>query len=169
LRQHFQSGDILKELDETKQLFDALIEKVKQIVAQSSENDKKLSAISKLLRDEVPYYDWVGFCLVDSSQKNELVLGPFSGEPTEHVRIAFGQGICGQAAKRQKTFVVQDVSKETNYLSCSAQVQSEIVVPIFKNGEIVRELDIDSYILSPFTENDRTFLEQVGEMVAGLL
>ncbi|MBE0520488.1 GAF domain-containing protein [Candidatus Bathyarchaeota archaeon] len=64
--------------------------------------------------------------------------------------------------------MVQDVSKETNYLSCSPNVKSEIVIPIFKNGEIVGELDIDSHTPSPFTDEDREFLEKVCEMVSNL-
>jgi len=102
-----------------------------------------------LLVENVPHYDWVGFYLVDKAKK-ELVLGPFVGEPTEHVRIPFGRGICGQAAERRTTFVVQDVSKEGNYLACSPKVKSEIVIPLFKGGEIIGELDIDSHTLSPW-------------------
>jgi GAF domain-containing protein len=91
------------------------------------------------------------------------MLGPYLGAPTEHVKIAFGQGICGQAAERKETFVVQDVSKETNYLSCSIKVKAEIVVPIFKDEKIVGELDIDSHTANPFTEEDKTYLEKICE------
>jgi L-methionine (R)-S-oxide reductase len=97
---------------------------------------------------------------------NELLLGPFEGQPTEHVRIAFGVGICGQAAKQRKRFVVQNVSRETNYLSCSENVKAEIVVPIFWNNEIVGELDIDSHLNSPFTKEDELFLERICEKTA---
>lgn len=141
--------------------------RVGDIVDGPFDRDEKLKAICGLLRDGVPYYDWVGFYFVDES-KRALVLGPFAGEPTEHVRIPFGRGICGQAAKRKETFVVQDVSKETNYLSCSPSVQSEIVLPIFRGGEVVGELDIDSHALSPFTQEDRAFLEDVCQMVSEL-
>ncbi len=122
----------------------------------------------KLLADNVSYYDWVGFYFVDKEKPNELVLGPFVGEPTEHVRIPFGKGICGQAASRKETFIVQDVAKESNYLSCSSKVKSEIVIPIFKNGELVGELDIDSHVASPFTSGDRIFLSKMVEMTSGL-
>jgi GAF domain-containing protein len=131
------------------------------------DRDEKLETICELLQGGVAYYEWVGFYIVDASQK-ALVLGPFVGEPTEHVRITFGKGICGQAAERQETFIVQDVSQETNYLSCSPSVQSEIVVPIFKDGEIVGELDIDPHTLSPFTQEDREFLEDVCQIVSDL-
>lgn len=128
---------------------------------------KQLGNLKKV--DNVSHYDWVGFYLVDKTRENELVLGPFEGEPTEHVRIPFGRGVCGQVVELGKTFIVQDVSKETSYLSCSPKVKSEIVVPIFKNGEIVGELDVDSHALSPFTGEDRVFLEKICEIVSKLL
>ena len=146
-----------------------LTEKIREIANGELDRDGKLKAICKLFRDNVSHYDWVGFYLVDKTRRNELVLGPFEGEPTEHVRIQFGKGICGQAAQLKRTFIVQDVSKETNYLSCSPKVKSEIVIPIFKNGEIVGELDIDSHTLSAFTDEDKTFLGEICEMVSKLL
>ena len=145
-----------------------LTEKIREIVDSKLDTDGKLRGICKLLRDNVSHYDWVGFYLTDKTRENELMLGPFEGDPTEHVRIPFGRGICGQAAELRKTFIVQDVSKETNYLSCNPNVKSEIVIPIFKNGEIVGELDIDSHTPSPFTDEDREFLEKVCEMVSNL-
>ncbi len=147
--------------------FHSLLGEVQTILDSALGKNEKLQAICQLLSDAVPYYDWVGFYLVDAP-KSELVLGPFVGEPTEHVRIAFGQGICGQAADRKETFTVQDVSKETNYLSCSPNVRSEIVVPILKDGEIVGELDIDSHQLSPFEPQDVELLEGICEMVSRL-
>lgn len=149
-------------------LFNLLQKEINEIVRKSSGRDKKLKEICNLLCDKVSHYDWVGFYLVDGSKK-ELVLGPFAGEPTEHTRIKFGQGICGQAAEREDTFTVQDVKQELNYLSCSPKVKAEIVVPIFKDAKIVGELDIDSHSLSPFTEEDKKFLQSVGEIVSELL
>jgi L-methionine (R)-S-oxide reductase len=111
----------------------------------------------------------VGFYAVDKEQNKELVLTSFEGQPTEHISIPFGNGVCGQAALLRKIFVVQDVSKETNYLSCSSKVKSEIVVPIFRNNEFVGELDIDSHLVSPFTFDDETFLTKIAEIVSELL
>lgn len=74
------------------------IKTVKSIVKGKGTRDEKLKAVCELLRDNVSYYDWVGFYLADED-KRELILGPFVGEPTEHTRISFGQGICGQAAE----------------------------------------------------------------------
>ena len=75
----------------------------------------------------------------------------------------------GQAAQREETFVVQDVSRETNYLSCSPHVKSEIVVPVFKDGAVAGEIDIDSHALAPFTQEDREFLEKAATLLAKLL
>ena len=152
-----------------KVFFDSLTEKIKEVLKTKKNRDDKLKTVCILLKENVSHYNWVGFYLVDKKKKDELVLGPFEGEPTEHVRIALGKGICGQAAKLEKTFLVQDVSKETNYLSCSANVKSEIVVPIFKNRRIAGELDIDSHALSPFTKEDKTFLKKIAEMTSELL
>lgn len=148
---------------------DFLAEKIGEIAKAELDKNAKLKTICKLLKDNVSHYDWVGFYFVDKTRQNELILGPFEGEPTEHERIQFGRGVCGQAAQLKRTFVVQDVSKETNYLSCSPNVKSEIVIPIFKNEEIVGELDIDSHTLSAFTDEDKVFLGKICKIVSKLL
>jgi GAF domain-containing protein len=153
---------------EKEKQFEQITAAVNDIVASNKKRDEKLRQICQLLHDEIAYYDWVGFYLVDPQNERELLLGPYVGEPTDHVRIAFGQGICGQAAEREETFVIQDVSKENNYLSCSVSVKSEIVVPIFKDGKIAGELDIDSHTLAPFTEADRQHLEKICAILADL-
>ncbi len=146
--------------------FIEIFEEIKEIINSELERNEKLLKICRILKEKVPHYDWVGFYLVDEEKENELFLGPYAGEPTEHVRIPFGRGICGQAAERKETFVVQDVSKETNYLSCSPEVKSEIVVPIMKDGRVLGELDIDSHSLAPFTDEDRQFLENVCRLIS---
>jgi L-methionine (R)-S-oxide reductase len=149
--------------------FDQLLGQVESIVASSQPRDELLGRICALLEAEVAHYDWVGFYLVDPNAERELVLGPYVGAPTDHVRIPFGKGICGQAADTEAVFIIQDVSQETNYLSCSPDVRSEIVVPILKDGAILGELDIDSHDLAPFSAHDRAFLESVCAAVAVML
>lgn len=143
-----------------KEIFKSMNNSIKKILNNEKKIEEKLLDICKLLNDNIPYYNWVGFYLVDDS-KNELILGPYIGEPTEHIIIPFGKGICGQAAEKKETFIIQDVKKETNYLSCSLNVNSEIVVPIFKDGKMVGQLDIDSHDISPFDDEDRIFLENI--------
>jgi GAF domain-containing protein len=150
-------------------LFIALTQNARNILKSEIKRGNKLKAICKLLKDNVHYYNWVGFYAINKERPTELVLVSYVGKPTQHLRIQFGKGICGQAAMLRKTLVVQDVSKETNYLSCSSKVKSEIVVPIFRNKEIVGELDIDSHIASPFTLDDETFLKEIAEMVSEFL
>jgi len=128
--------------------------------------DEKLAAICRLLHDEVPHYDWVGFYRVDPASPRALVLGPYVGASTDHTRIPFGRGICGRVAENPVTLVIQDVSEETNYLSCSIDVRSEIVVPILDGGSFVAQLDIDSHRLAPFTPADRALLESICEALA---
>lgn len=150
-------------------LFGSITAKIREVLKGKLDKDEKLKAICKLLKDNVSYYDWVGFYSVNPKKQGELLLRAYVGEPTEHVRIPFGKGICGQAAETRKTFIVQDVSKETNYLSCNPHVKSEIVIPIFKGKTILGELDIDSDTLSPFTKEDADFLRKVGEKVTAIL
>jgi GAF domain-containing protein len=147
-------------MEDKKQVFDTLMKEIDMILEGPGKIMPKMQAICQLLKDRVPYYDWVGFYLGDDSTRM-LELGPFAGEPTVHVKIPFGSGICGQAAERKEPFTVQDVSQELNYLSCSVLVKAEIVVPLFKDGKIRGELDIDSHTRGPFTDEDRRFLEQV--------
>jgi len=141
--------------------FGVLLRRIRNLIDKTGSRDKKLKEICRLLGDNVPYYDWVGFYLVDQTTKDMLILGPFAGEPIAHIKIPFGRGICGQAAERKATFVIQDVTKETNYLACSTEVSAEIVAPILKEENVVGELDVDSRQLSSFGAEDKQFLEAV--------
>ena len=128
----------------------AIIERIEGIVAGEGDSDARLQAVCDLLKAEVDHYDWVGLYIVDAP--GELALGPYAGDATEHDRISFGEGICGQAAEREATFVVPDVSKEENYLSCSIRVKSEIVVPIMRDGAVVEEIAADSRMLDDIAQ-----------------
>lgn len=143
--------------------FSATFKRVTQLVNQNP--DDLLLRICELLKQEVYHYDWVGFYILDQ-KKNELVLGPFVGKPTQHIHIAVGKGICGQVAASGQTMVVQDVTQVENYISCGLEVQSEIVVPVLKNGKFVAELDIDSHSPAPFKDEDSVFLAKVCDLLA---
>ncbi len=150
-------------------IFKKLSRQIEDLLHKKGSMLYKLQCISKLLKDEVPHYDWVGFYFVDQKNPKELILGPFEGAPTEHAHIPFGQGICGQVAEDEKTRIVQDVARENNYLPCNIDVKSEIVVPIFKSEKFIGEIDIDSYEIAPFTDEDKNFLKKVANMVSELL
>ncbi|HCK99789.1 MAG TPA: histidine kinase [Candidatus Marinimicrobia bacterium] len=147
--------------------FSPTVESVRNIIQSSQTRTEKLMALCQLLNESVPYYHWVGFYIADH-RKKELNLGPFVGDPTEHVKIPFGRGVCGQAAETLDTIVVQNVGLETNYLSCGVDVKSEIVVPVFKDGRFVAELDIDSHAEQPFTEKDKAMLENLCRQISSL-
>lgn len=140
---------------------------VGEIISSEKTRSEKLQNICDFLEQEIAYYDWVGFYF-RNGDKEELKLAEFTGEPTEHTIIPFGKGICGQVAVSNENFVVQDVSEQDNYISCGWKVKSEIVIPVFVNGENIGQIDIDSHTANPFTEQDEELLEFVCEKVATL-
>ncbi|MBT8288492.1 MAG: GAF domain-containing protein [Bacteroidia bacterium] len=140
--------------------------KVTEIVANDNETiENRLHKICSLLADRIACYDWVGFYF-RNGDKEELKLGPYVGEPTDHTIIPFGKGICGQVAVSNQNFVVPDVNAQDNYIACSISVKAEIVVPIFVDGNNIGQIDIDSKTADPFTEEDERFLEFVCEAVS---
>ncbi len=150
-------------------MFDTLKAKVETIVLQQNTTlEDKLLEICTLLEANISHYDWVGFYF-KNGDKNELKLGPYVGEPTDHEIIPFGKGICGQVAVSNENFVVPDVAAQDNYIACSITVKAEIVIPIFVNGENIGQIDIDSSTADPFTEADERFLEFVCSKVSELL
>ncbi|MCW4469478.1 GAF domain-containing protein [Flavobacterium sp. MFBS3-15] len=148
--------------------FEELKPKVTDILHHTDTlRDEKLLQLCHLLKEHIDHYDWVGFYF-RNGEKEELILGPYAGEPTDHTVIPFGKGICGQVAVSNQNFVVPDVSAQDNYIACSISVKSEIVVPLFVNGETIGQIDIDSGVLDPFTDLDERFLEFVNQEVAKL-
>ena len=143
--------------------FSEVYNKVVKLVNNNA--DDLLFRICEILKMDVYHYDWVGFYILDQKM-NELVLAAFVGKPTPHTKIAVGKGICGQVAESAKTIVVQDVSQVENYISCGLNVQSEIVVPVLKDGRFVAELDIDSHSPAPFTEEDIDFLTKICDLLS---
>lgn len=150
-------------------IFEALKPQVSQIVSNTEKTvNERLLNICELLETHIEYYNWVGFYF-RNGDKEELLLGPYVGAPTDHTVIPFGKGICGQVAVSNKNFVVPDVSAQDNYIACSITVKSEIVIPIFVDGKNIGQIDIDSNTPDPFTEADERFLEYVCEKVSELL
>ena len=140
------------------------------VILQAPGNDveEKLLKVCQLLDKEISYFNWTGFYF-KNADRDELKLGPYVGAPTDHTIIPYGRGICGQVAVSNETFVVPDVAAESNYLSCSVDTKAEIVVPIFKDGENIGQIDIDSHTLDPFTSEDREMLEWLCAEVAKIL
>lgn len=136
-----------------KQLL-ALIEGEPNLIAN-------LANASALLWQGLKDINWAGFYLMDESKK-ELVLGPFQGLPA-CIRIPLGRGVCGTAAREQRTLVVPDVHAFPGHIACDAASRSEIVIPMMKDGRFVGVLDIDSPVTDRFQERDREALEKMVE------
>ncbi len=117
-----------------------------------------------VLKNNFPKYTWVGIYLMDGA--DELVLGPYFGKPSPHTRIKIDSGICGAAAREKETVIVPDVNADPRYLACSIETQSEIVVPIMRNGEVFGEIDIDSDQPGAFDDSDRALLEEIAGVLA---
>lgn len=149
-------------------MFDTLQPLVNSILASNTSSDTKMKEICELLKAKIPHYNWVGFYF-KNGDKEELKLGPYAGAPTDHTIIPFGKGICGQVAVSNENFVVPDVQAQDNYIACSIEVKSEIVVPLFVNGKNIGQIDIDSNTPDPFTVEDERFLEFVNAGVAKIL
>lgn len=135
---------------------------------QSHSVEERLQSLCELLKNEKPHYDWVGFYF-HKEDREELELGPYAGDPTDHTVIPFGKGICGQVALSDENFVVPDVSAQDNYIACSINVKSEIVVPLFLKGKNIGQIDIDSHSLNAFDSSDERLLEFVNAEVAKIL
>lgn len=127
-----------------------------------SENDSiaNMANVAAMIHHTFGFW-WTGFYRVIDG---ELVLGPFQG-PLACSRIAYGRGVCGTAWKEATTQVVPDVEKFPGHIACSSASKSEIVVPLFKEGEVVAVLDIDSEHLATFDETDRQWLEKIAELL----
>ena len=147
--------------------FESLKPSVISILSDTVSRDEKLKNLCQFLSDSIDYYNWVGFYFANHDTKT-LHLGPYVGAETDHTVIPFGKGICGQVAVSNQNFVVPDVAAQDNYIACSFTVKSEIVVPLFVNNVNIGQIDIDSHVLDPFTEEDETFLEFVNLEVAKL-
>lgn len=128
----------------------ALIEGVDNVISN-------LANASALIFQTLPNLNWVGFYLRNGDR---LELGPFQGKVACTV-IPIGKGVCGTAAQSGKTIVVPDIHKFEGHIACDSASNSEIVVPIFKNGELYGVLDIDSPVANRFTEDDKIILEQI--------
>ena len=139
---------------------------LRTMVAEAAGPEAASQRVVDALHDRFPHYDWVGIYWVDGT---DLVLGPWVGpEATEHTRIPIGTGVCGAAAASGRTEIVGDVSADPRYLACFASTKSEIVVPIFHEGEVVGEIDIDGSDLDAFDDTDAQFLAEVAALLAPL-
>lgn len=123
--------------------------------------DAVLEAMTASLH-RFPHYTGVYIYLIEG---DTLVLTHHRGRPTEHTRIPIGAGICGRAARTKATVTVDDVNADADYIACSLETRSEIVVPILRGEQVFGEIDIDSDVPAAFLARDREFLEQLAEKI----
>ena len=119
-----------------------------------------LANVAAALKEAFDFF-WVGFYIV---KNNQLVLGPFQG-PVACTRIAYGKGVCGTSWKENKVIIVDDVNLFPGHIACSSLSQSEIVIPILKNNNVVAVLDVDSEHLKHFDEIDQKYLSEIVEQL----
>lgn len=134
----------------------ALLEDESNVIAN-------LSNASALLDENLDNINWAGFYLWDETDK-ELVLGPFQGK-VACVRIESGKGVCGTAFESKETIVVPDVHEFPGHIACDAASESEIVVPLIKDGKAIGVLDIDAPIKDRFSEEDKEVLEEFAHVL----
>lgn len=142
------AGDTQQQYEMLAKQLDALLSGEKNVMAN-------LSNASALLNQFFDRINWVGFYMMDD---NELVLGPFQGLPA-CIRIPIGRGVCGTTVSKKETIIVPDVHAFPGHIACDAASQSEIVVPLIKNGEVIGVLDIDSPEKNRFQQEDQQGLE----------
>lgn len=120
-----------------------------------------LANAAAALRLALPQANWVGFYLL---RGEELVLGPFQGKPA-CIRIPLGRGVCGTAAQRCQTLLVPDVHAFPGHIACDSASRSELVIPLRHQGRVVGVLDLDSPLLSGFSESDQAVLEECARLI----
>ncbi|MBR4069107.1 MAG: GAF domain-containing protein [Clostridia bacterium] len=122
-----------------------------------------LANTAALLWQAVPDINWAGFYL--NTGKEELLLGPFQGKAA-CIRIPFSRGVCGAAAREERTQLVRDVHQFPGHIACDSASNSEIVVPLMHGGQLMGVLDIDSPLVGRFDADDRTGLERIAAMLS---
>lgn len=142
---------------------DEIVSRVEVIVDSSASRDEVLKAAVRILKEERETYNWVGIYLLDVSA---LVLHNYIGKPTDHTRIPVGTGVCGIAVAEGANQIVGDVTRLNNYLACSIETRSEIVVLIRRGAEIFGQIDIDSDLEDAFGEADEALLSRVADSLA---
>ncbi len=137
-----------------------LYEQIKALISKENDIIANMANIAAIIHEAFNFW-WTGFYRVIDK---ELVLGPFQG-PVACTRIAYGRGVCGTAWKEEETIVVEDVHQFPGHIACSSASKSEIVVPIFKDNQVVAVLDIDSEKLATFDNIDKEWLEKLVELL----
>lgn len=133
-----------------------LLRQLEELLAMETDPVANMANMAAVLFNGLENLNWAGFYVL---RGDTLVLGPFQGKPA-CVRIALGKGVCGTAAQTGQTQLVKNVHEFKGHIACDSASNSEIVVPIFKDGHVWGVLDIDSPVLARFDETDKDYLER---------
>jgi L-methionine (R)-S-oxide reductase len=150
------SSTTLRSIEKTT-LYHELSAELTSLLSRETDVIANLANTAALLFDALPDLNWAGFYLL---KEGELVVGPFQGKPA-CVRIALGKGVCGTAARERRTIVVPDVHQFPGHIACDSASNSEIVVPITRDEQLLGVLDLDSPAFNRFDEQDQRGLEQL--------
>ena len=143
-----------------QETYQSILPQIEALVAGETDMIAKMANVAAVLHEAFGFW-WTGFYRVEGQQ---LVLGPFQG-PIACTRIPFGRGVCGTAWQRAETLIVPNVHEFAGHIACSSASNSEIVVPILRDGQVIAVLDIDSKDFNTFDETDRLYLEQIARML----
>ena len=142
------------------ELYASLIEQLRSLLEGERDFIANAANFASLIFLSLSDLNWAGFYL---HKNGELVLGPFQGKPA-CVRIAIGKGVCGTAAQQRKTILVENVHDFPGHIACDSESNSEIVVPLFKNEELIGVLDLDSPLFGRFDDDDAKALNELAEI-----
>lgn len=143
-----------------EQMYLSIIPQIRGLIEGEQDFIANLANVSAALKEQFGWL-WVGFYL---AKGDELVLGPFQG-PVACTRIRYGKGVCGTAWQNTTVIIVPDVEKFPGHIACSSLSKSEIVLPVFKNNQVVAVLDVDSDHLNAFDTIDQKYLEEIVAMI----
>jgi L-methionine (R)-S-oxide reductase len=140
--------------------YEQLLPQIEALLAGEGDTVANLANVAAALKQSMNFF-WVGFYIVRDRQ---LVLGPFQG-PIACTRIALGKGVCGTAWQERRTIIVPNVDEFPGHIACSSDSKSEIVLPLYQNGEVAAVLDVDSDQLNDFDATDEKYLSQLVKLV----
>lgn len=155
-------AEILQKAEGNKQeQYEVLLPQIASLIESETDEIANMANVAAAIMETFRFW-WVGFYRV---KENHLILSPFQG-PLACTRIGYGKGVCGTAWKEGRTLIVPDVDAFPGHIACSSASRSEIVVPLFRQGEVFAVLDIDSEHLNTFDETDAHYLELIGKILS---
>ncbi len=153
--------DLIINKGSKEEQYKSLLPQIQGLLTGETDFIANLANIAAALKEQFNFF-WVGFYLV---KDNQLVLGPFQG-PVACTRITYNRGVCGTSWAQKETLIVPNVEEFPGHIACSSLSKSEIVLPLFKNGEVIGVLDVDSSELNTFDEIDEKYLKEIIEQLS---